>query len=1088
MDEPTQQQFESEQPANGGPESGGGLPGFSLRNPYLILVGALMALLLGVTAFFEMEVDVFPPMKMPAVVVATFYPGMPPLDIEQDITTRYERFLTLGSGIEHIQSRSLPGVSIITVYFHADVDADVAAAQMGVLAMGDLGVMPPGTLPPLVLKYDVSSLPAVLVTVSGKGYSQTQLEDQARYNVRNFLATVKGASVPIPFGGRFRQVMAYVDRRALQARGLTLMDVVNALNQTNVILPAGDAKIGNTDYYIYSNSMAPNTRVLNEAPIKIGPNQAPVLMRDLGQVEDSSQIQYNVVLVNGQPSVYVPVLKQTGANTLDLVDGVRAELPKVRGLPAGMHLETIYSQAKYIRDAMRGLEHEVFSGSLLASLMILLFLASVRSTFAIFLSIPLSICAALFLLFLNGSTINIMTLGGFALAVGRLVDDSTVVLENINRHLTEGEEPKQAARRGAVEVTYAVLASTITTIIVFFPVLFLYGVAKYLFTALALAVVFSMSASYVVSMSLVPLFCARFLTVEEARRQEAMAQGSAGRGFFAWFNRGYRHFNDWFANWLGRALDHKALIVATVTAIFLASMTLFPRLGTQLFPTTDAGKFTINITTPPGTRIELTTRMARRIGRVVRQVVPPEDLKLVVSNLGLAPSISAIYSTNSGEDTGQIFVSLKKGHKRSVFYYMDRLAEVLPKKVPQVQSFFSSGSIIDAVLNFGMPAPIDIQVSGWDFRQLFTFADRIKRRVDQLPEVGHSFIPQIPDYPTLDIVVDRQRAGRLGLTQKDVVTNVITALDNNMMIAPSIWIDRANGNDYFLTAQYREPDINRLETVMDIPVGTHRMGYRPLSIRDAATAEVRSGYGHNNAVLLRNVADVRHAYYPSEADHYDIQRVIDVYVAPATSDWGGTQEAVERAVAKLKPPPHVKLFFRGSVVSMEQSFSSFGVGLALAIIMVYLVGVAQGRSWLDPFIFLFSIPMGLIGVALLLWATGTTLNIESFMGIIVMIGIVHSNAILLIDFANERRREGMPLRKAATEAARIRMRPILMTTLATLAGLAPIALKIGEGSEASAPLARAVIGGLAVSTVMTLVLVPALWELFYSWKQPQKAA
>jgi len=536
------------------------VPTFSLRNPYTIVVGALIVTILGVTAFTRMPVDVFPDLKMPAVVVATFYPGMPPLDIERDITTRYERFFTLGSGIDHIESRSLPGVSIIRVYFHPNVDIDAAASQLGTLAMADLGVLPPGTLPPLVLKFDASSLPVVLVTMEGKGFNEVDLQDQARYNVRNQIATVEGASIPLPFGGKFRQIMAYADRQALQARGLTLEDVVQSLDQTNLILPAGDAKIGSTDYFIYSNSMVPNVDDLNSVPVKLGKGEVPVLMGDVAQIKDAAAIQYNKVLINGQPSVYIPVLKQTGANTIAVVDGVKHILPKVTGLPAGMKLKTIFDQSGYIIDAVHSLEHEAVSGSILASLMILIFLGSFRSTFAIFLSIPLSILAGGFGLFIDGSTINIMTLGGFALAIGRLVDDSVVVLENINRHLAEGSEPQVAAREGAEEVALPVLASTLTTIIVFFPVMFLFGVAKYLFSALALAVVLSMIASYIVAMSVIPIYCARFLSAEEARKLEAAMEGvegheeGTGSGFFGAFNRRYKRFGDWYERQLERAL------------------------------------------------------------------------------------------------------------------------------------------------------------------------------------------------------------------------------------------------------------------------------------------------------------------------------------------------------------------------------------------------------------------------------------------------------------------------------------------------------------------------------------------------------
>ncbi len=1057
------------------------MPSFSLRNPYVIVVGALIVSLLGVTAFTRMPVDVFPNLKIPAVVVATFYPGMPPLDVERDITTRYERFFTLGSNIDHIESRSLPGISIITVYLQPGTDVDAAAAQLATLAMADLGVLPPGTLPPLVLKYDASSLPVLLVTVEGKGFTQTQLEDTARYTVRTQMATVSGASIPLPFGGKFRQIMAYVDRKALQVRGLSINDVVNSLNDTNLILPAGDAQIGTTDYYVYSNSMVPDIDELKQVPVKVGAGQVPVMLGDVAKIQDASQIQYNVVLINGQPSVYIPVLKQPGANTISVVEGVKQLLPEVVGVPAGMHLKAIFDQSGYIRDAVHALEHEAVSGAVLAAVVILIFLGSFRSTLAIFLSIPLSILAGVFGLFIGGQTINIMTLGGFALAIGRLVDDSVVVLENINRYLAEGAEPSVAARTGAEEVALPVLASTITTIIVFFPVMFLFGVAKYMFTALALAVVLSMLASYVVAMSIIPIFCARFLTKEEAiliERRENVDTSDAKkesddwpghRVFFGAFNRAYERMALWYEKTLESALNHKIAVIAVLLLLFPLSVLMFPRLGTQLFPDTDAGKFTINIHAPLGSRIDVTESLTRQLEALIREVIPSYDLDMIVSNIGLEPNLSAIYSTNSGQDTAHVLISLKDPHRMPTRYYMDKLGRVLPERIPELQAFFSSGSIIDAVLNFGSPAPINVQVSGQEYVSTFAFARKVQNVIRGLPEVAQAYIPEEAGYPTLDVKVDRLKAGRLGLTQRDVITNVITALTSNQMIKPSIWIDPKTGNDYYLTAQYPLTDIESIESLQNIPVRSYQGDER----------------GHANSLLLRDVATIVPERHPAEADHYNVQRVVDVLVAPRDGDWGGTVDAIRNALKPLKAPSGIRIAYRGSVAAMQKSFSSFGFGLGMAVALLYLVMVAQFRSFLDPFIIMFAVPMGLIGVVWTLYCTSTTLNIESFMGIIVMVGIVVSNSILLVDFANQRRLKGQPLRRAVVESARIRMRPILMTALATIVGLMPIALKIGEGSEASAPLARAAAGGLAVSTVLTLFLVPAIYELLYQRREGQ---
>jgi len=1037
---------------------------FSLRFPHTIIVGALITTLLGLIAFSKMPVDVFPNLKIPAVVVATFYPGMPPLEMERDITTRFERFFTLGTDIEHTESRSLPGVSIIKVFFQPDTNIDTAAASLSNLAMADLRHLPPGTLPPLVLKFDASSLPVTLVTVSGEGFSQAQLRDQAQYNVRNQLATVSGSSVPPPFGGKYRQIMVYANREALQARGLTLMDVVHKLNDANLIIPAGDAKIGDTDYFVDTNSLIEDPEDINDVPVKVGGGQAPVLVRDIGHAEDAAQIQQNVVRIDGQRSVYIPILKQGNANTIAVVDGVRAMLHKIVGLPQGMALHSIFDQSGYIRAAVESLQDEAGSAAVLASLVILLFLGSLKSTLAIFLSIPLSILAATFGLYMNGSTINVMTLGGFALAIGRLVDDSVVVLENIDRHLVMGKSPEDAARDGAREVALPVFASTITTVIVFFPVMFLAGVAKYLFSALSLAVVLAMLASYVVAMTVIPIYCARFLTAAEAHEEET----GEGRRVLGAFNRLYEGFAARYARLLDRALDHKAVVIAAVTVLFVVAMSGYRFLGTELFPRTDAGQFIINVRAPRGSRIEVTEDLTAKMEQVIRDLIPARDLSMVVSNLGLAPGFSAIYSPNAASDSGFIMVSLTPDHERSTWDYMDAARQALRERVPEVRTFFQSGSIIDAVLNFGLAAPIDVQLSGPDYALLHTLATTVERRVRQLPEVADAFIPQESGYPSLDVRVDRVKAGRLGLTQRDVVTNIITALTSNQMIAPSIWIDPKSGNDYFLTVQYPEQDITSLETLLNIPV---------LGARDGGNQE--------NAVLLRNVASVVAETQPAEAAHFNIQRVVDVLVSPRGEDLKGTQAAIESALATVQMPPTVSVTFRGAVAAMQASFASFGFGLATAIILLYLVMVAQFRSFLDPFIIMFAVPMGLIGVVAVLLATGTTLNIESFMGTIVMVGIVVSNSILLVDFTNQRRRSGAPLRRAIVDASRIRLRPIIMTALATVVGLLPIAMKLGAGSEASAPLARAAVGGLTVSTVLTLVLVPVIYEIVYARQAKQ---
>ncbi len=1024
------------------------MPGFALRNPHLIVVGALIVVLLGVVSLGRMPVDVFPAIDQPAVVVATFYPGMPPTQVERDITTRYERFFTLASGIKNITSRSLPGVSLITVAFQPGVDPAAGASTLVSLALANLRHMPPGTLPPMVLQAGAGALPVVLVAFSGEGLSETELRDQAQYNVRNWLATVPGASVPPPFGGKLRQIMAYVDRQRLEARGLTLMDVVDALNTTNLIVPAGDMKIGDIDYFVQSNAMIADPRHLDEVPLKVvGEDQVPIRIGDVARSEDAAQIQYNIVRINGQRSVYLPILRQSGANTISVVDGVKALIARtLPGVPEGLRLQALFDQSAYIRDALRSLAREAITASLLATLTILLFLGSLRAAAAVFLAIVLSLLAASVGLAAFGGTINIMTLGGAALVIGRLVDDTVVVVENVDRHLQLGKPPADAALDGATEVTFAVLASTLTTVIVFLPVLFLGGVAKSLFSALALTVVLAMLASWIVAMTVTPNYCARFL---------GAAGEKAPHGPLAVTVRATQRLAAAYERLLARVLDRKLVVIGAVAVLLVLTGFGARGLGTSFFPRTDAGQFIINFRAPVGSRIEVTEALAARIEQVVREVIPAADLGLIVSNLGLASGFSAVYSPNGASDSGQVMVSLSEPHQRSTFAYMDELRAAVAARVPEVQTLFQSAGVIDSVLDFGSAAPIDIQLSGPEYGELSDTAHRIIAAVRELPEVAQVMLRQEARYPTLQVAVDRVKAARLGLTLEDAVNNIITALTSNAMIAPSIWIDPKTGNDYFLTAQYAEPDIRSLDTLQNVPVGRQDDG---------------------NSVLLRTVATVSETQQPAEAAHYDIQRVMDVLIVPRTGNLGGTQAAIERAIAPLALPPHVTVTLRGAVAAMQAAFADFGPGILLAVVLLYLVMVAQFRSFLDPVIVLFSVPAGLIGVVATLLVTGTTVNIESLMGVIAMIGIAASNAILLVDFANERRRQGLAPRQAIVTAAGARMRPILMTSLATIVGFIPIAL---NGHEASAPLARAAGGGLACSTLLTLFLVPSVYDLIY---------
>lgn len=1048
---------------------------FSIRNPYFILVVCLILMVVGVTSLVRMPIDLFPSINLPQVVVATFYNGMPPEDIETEITGRFERFFTLGAGIDHMESRSLPGVSIIHVYFQPGTSADSDVDEISNLAMADLRRLPPGTLPPVVEKFDASSLPVCLITLSGKNLTETQLRDYGQFAIRNQLSAVSGASVPPPFGGKYRQIMVYVDPVKLLAYQLSPMDVVRAVNNANLILPAGDVKIGPYDYNIYSNSQIEDVNDINQVPLKTIGEQT-VTVGDVGHATDASQIQTNIVRVDGQRSVYLPILKQGGdTNTIAVVNGVRKALSELTGIPRSLVAKVAFDQSAFVKAAIDNLLHEGGIGLFLTAIMVLIFLGSFRATIAVSLSIPLSALAAFIILYFGGNSINTMVLAGLALVFSRLIDNSVIVLENIFRHMELGKPPAEAAEYGGQEVSLAVLAATLTTAVVFFPVTFLYGVARYLFGALALAVVFSLFASYFVAMSVVPLFCARFIKFvpEGEPESEEFLFGHApkwktwGRKFNHSFNRGFQKLLDSYERAVRLSLERPKLVVAGITGIFILSLIIYPFLGVAFFPRTDAGQFVINVKAEPGTRVEITNDEVKRVEDIIRQTVSARDLKIIVSNVGVIPGFSSIYTSNSGPDTATIQVALNDGHTASSYVYMERIRKRLQSEMPELTTFFQSGGMVDAILNQGLPAPIDVQVSGSNLQADDTVALDLARDIRGIKGVSDVYIPQDLDYPALRLQVNRVRASELGLNQKEVIDNVITALTSNAMIAPSYWIDPHSGNDYMLTVQYFENQMNRFSDLRELPLVAP---------------------GHDEPTMLGNVTQVSRIEAPTEVDHYQIQRVIDVYVSTATEDLGRIANRIDGIVAGKSLPTGVRVNLRGMVQSMRTSFKSFGLGLLLALLLLFLILVAQFRSFIDPLLILLAVPTGVTGVLLILILTGTTLNVMSLMGVIMMVGIVVSNSILIVEFAHRLEAEGASVLDAAIQSCRIRLRPILMTSLATIIGLVPLALKLGAGSESYAPLARAIIGGLVVSVVLTVFIVPAAYVLVYANKSHSGSA
>jgi multidrug efflux pump subunit AcrB len=1042
------------------------MSGFSIKYPFFIIMLCLVILVVGVATVTRMPVDLFPGINIPVVVVATFYSGMPPEQIEANITNPFERFFTLGSGIDHIESRSLNGVSLIKVYFQPGTNADAAVSTISNLAMAQLRRLPPGTLPPVVLKFDASSLPVCLITLKGQGLNETQLHDLAQFNVRNQVANVPGASVPQPFGGKYRQIQVYVDPVKLQAHQLSLMDVVRTVNDANAILPAGDVRIGPKDYNIYTNSQLPTTEEINRLPLKSEGN-AEVMVADVGAAKDSAAIQTNIVRVDGQRSVYLPILKQGGnSNTIAVVSGIRKDIGDLLDVPKSLVARVVFDQSVFVKTAITNLGSEGGIGLILTAVMILIFLGNVRATFAVMLSIPLSALAAFMAINASGGTINTMVLGGLALAFSRLIDNSVVVLENIFRHLEMGESPEVAAEVGGREVALPVLAATFTTAIVFFPVIFLYGVSRFLFTALAASVVFSLFASYLVAMTVVPLFCAKFMrrTAADDELGSDVRKSPFARFVHA-FDRFYNRMLGRYDVAVGRSLLRPVATVVSILGVCLFSLALYPLLGVAFFPRTDPGQFVINVKAPTGSRLELTEQYIKRVEADIRQVVPAQDLGMIVSNIGITPDFSAIYTSNSGQHTAFVQVSLKEGHKVGSYEYMRRVRAKLSDDVPELSTYFQSGGLVDSVVNMGLPAPIDIQVSDNDMHAAYQTASSLAQQIRNLHGVSDVLIPQDLDYPGIQLNVNREMAARLGLNSREVVDNVVTALSSNGMIAPSYWVDPASGNNYMLTVQYPETQVQSMSDLKEIPL--------------------RAGKGLNTAEL-QAVSSVTTINTPTEVDHYQLRRVIDVYVAPSGEDLGSLANRVDKIISQTHAGENTRITMRGSVEGMRQSFKSFGIGLILSIVLVYLILMAQFASFKDPLIILLAIPPGVTGVIVFLLVTHTTLNVMSLMGVIMMCGIVVSNSILIVDVARTLRAEGMPVKEAVSTACRMRLRPVLMTSFATILGMIPMALALEAGSEQYAPLARAIIGGLTVSVFVTVFLVPAAYLLVHRGEDTNK--
>jgi multidrug efflux pump subunit AcrB len=1050
----------------------------ALRRPYTFVVMSVLILVLGVVSIETMSTDIFPTIDIPVVTVVWSYSGTSPEEMERRFTTISERAMTTTvNDIEHIESQSVSGISIIKVFFQPGAKIEAAVAQVSSVNQTILRILPPGTTPPFILQFSASNVPILQAALSSDKLSEADLYDLGINFVRTQLATVQGAQVPAPYGGKARQVMVDLDLGELYSKGLSPTDVVNALTAQNLILPAGDAKVGTTDYIVRTNASPAVLDQLNNLPVKTV-NGATVYMRDVAQVHEGFAVQQNIVRINGKRASLLTIMKAASASTLDIVKRVREAIPKIAaGLPPELKIDLLFDQSIFVKAALQGVVKEAAIAAGLTALMILLFLGSWRSTVIVAVSIPLSILTSIIVMKAFGQTLNTMTLGGLGLAVGILVDDATVEIENIHRNLGQGKEIEPAILDGAAQIAVPAFVSTLAICIVFVPVVFLSGAAKSLFTPLGMAVVFAMLASYLLSRTLVPTMVKFLLAGEVEMYQDHEAEGAAGhtmpaKANWVWrvhyrFNAGferlrarYRTLLDWVLGHAGFALGCFALFVA-ISAITI------PFIGQDFFPTVDAGSFRLHVRTAPGTRIEEVENIFKQVDATIRQEIPPNELDMVLDDIGIPNgSFNLAFGDGSLVDVqdGEVLVSLKEGHKPTEGY-RDRLRTVLHEKFPDATFYFQASDIVNQILNFGLPAPIDIQLSGRDFQKNYAAMEQIRRDVAAVPGTADVHINQVVYSPELRVNVDRSRAQQVGLTESSVANSMLYALSGSGTAAPNYWLNPVNGVNYIVAVQVPQYQIASVDDVRRIPV-------------TAGTTGAGGATGTGAPQELNNVADVVHMSSPAVTNHYNVQPVFDVFVNTQGRDLGAVSNDIDRVLAKDKKliPKGATLSVRGQVSSMHDSFTGLGLGMIFAVLLVYLLMVVNFQSWLDPFIILTALPGAACGILWMLFLTGTTFSVPSLMGAIMCVGVATANSILMVTFANDQRAAGMSAIEAAASAGSTRLRPVLMTALAMIIGMLPMSLGMGEGGEQNAPLGRAVIGGLMVATVTTLLIVP----IFYS--------
>ena len=1048
----------------------------ALRRPYTFIVMALVIILLTPVVLMRTPVDIFPDINIPVIALVWTYNGLEPQEMEQRITSNVERGVqTLVSDVEHTESQSLPGIAVIKVYFQQGANIQTALAQTAAISQTFLRFLPQGTTPPLVIIYSASTVPVVQIGLTSDTLSEQQLFDFSNNFIRTQLNAVQGAATPFPYGGKQRVVSVDIDTKTLQAKGLSAVDVVNAVNAQNLILPTGTAKLGPLEYTVEMNGSPQTIQELNDLPVKTV-DGATVYMKDVAHVRDGFSPQTNVVLANGQRGVLMSIYKTGSSSTISIVDHVKQMLEYNKSsLPEGLRISTFFDQSLYVRASIQGVLKEALIAACLTAMMILLFLGNWKSTLIIAVSIPLSILVSVLLLSALGETINIMTLGGLALAVGILVDDATVEIENINRNLAMGKETVQAILDGAQQIAVPAFVSTICICIVFIPMFFLSGVARFLFVPLAEAVSFAMLASYMWSRTIVPTLAMYLLSAEDEYHADEHAGEKMGffRRYQQGFERGFERLREGYRKALRVALHSPRLFAACFLTFCVLSGLISLVLGRDFFPKVDAGQIRLHMRARTGLRIEETARLADQVNGLIRETIPKQEIATVLDNIGLPYSgINLTYSNAGtiGTSDAEILVQLKDERGKSTSAYINDLRERLPQRFPGVQFFFQPADIVTQILNFGSPAPIDVEVTGINQRGNYVVGEKLANQLRHIPGTTDVHVQQAFDNPTLFMQIDRARAQAVGMQSRDVAQNVLVSLSSSFQTSPSFWLDPRNGVEYNVAVQEPQYRVDSYQALQNTPISGSIPGATPQ--------------------ILGNLVQTTTTSRPAEVSHYATVPEINVYAAVDGRDLGGVATDIEQRVHNIEKelPRGSHIVLRGQVQTMKDSFTGLAFGLVGAIVLVYLLIVVNFQSWLDPFIIITALPGALAGICWMLLLTHTTLNVPSLTGAIMCVGVATSNSILMVSFAREQMDEGKNARDAAIEAGFVRIRPVLMTALAMIIGMVPMSLGLGEGGEQNAPLGRAVIGGLIFATFATLFFVPCVFSMIHGRRQQRHAA